>query len=145
MVKKSKNLREVFFGELGVTKKVLTMASNIINDLYDKFKDFNPISASNDEICFVYSENNCKQIQEYIDQKYTNMFRTEIFCLSCYQTKVGNIFIETFMNNTFKIKCCPKKYMPQIIKKYTSQEIESLDLMFIDDGLTAIFNETIFY
>ncbi len=148
---KSKILREIIFGELGVVKKVTTVGNDILATIYDKFKHYNPVIIAGDEIVFELDKCNCDEIYEFINMTWSGMFRMEKFVLSQYETKIENIFVEEYFDDTkshvtkTKIRACPRKYLMQAVKYHQKKEIIDLDLKFVDNGMVATFDESIFF
>jgi hypothetical protein len=144
--KKSKILREVFFGELKTTKKVSSFYSDILLSIYEKFAMYNPLCIHGDAICFEYNEEQSNEIFTFINSKYSNIFRMEIFNLTSYETKIGTIYIESHINtNKTKICGCPRKYIIQAAKFHQKKKITDIDKKFMDNGMIATFDESIFY
>lgn len=144
IMKKSKIFREIIFGELKLVKKVSSMVNDILATIYEKFAHFSPLCILGDEICFEYNEKQVSEIEEYLEANWKGCFRTEKFTLSSYDTKVGTIYIEEYVDKT-KIRCCSRKYLMQVVKHHQKKEIISLDRKFIDNGMVATFDENIFF
>jgi hypothetical protein len=151
-IEKSKILREVIFGELGVTKKMTSIGYDIITTIYDKFKHYEPVVIHGDEIVFEFEKCNYNEIYDFINSEWNNMFRIEKFKLSYIETKIDDIYFEEYFNDDitkeitkYKIKTCPKKYLIQAIKYYQKQKITEYDLKFTDNGMIATFEESIFF
>jgi hypothetical protein len=147
---KSKILREIIGGDLGIIKRSLAIAESYIATIYEKFKELNPVCVCGDAIVFESSINN-KEIYKTIEELWPNTFRMEKFVLKGINTKVGWKYFEehepNIENPSFyvKIKCCEKKYIMQMAKYYQKLEIIDLDKKFFDNGMRATFDESIFF
>jgi hypothetical protein len=147
---KSKILREIIGGDLGIIKKSLAIAESYIATIYEKFIELNPVCVCGDAIVFE-SSINYEEIYKTIEELWPNTFRMEKFVLKGINTKVGWKYFEEHEPNSenssihVKIKCCEKKYFMQAAKYYQELEITELDKKFFDNGMKATFDESVFF
>lgn len=148
-ISSSKQYREVFFGQINVCKKALIMykflldkALIILKASYD-YKDEDIMSISGDEIVLKYKENQNKII---LNEIYPKKYNVEIFTLKKpteYSYYIKEIFDENKKQKNI-IKCVPKKFICQFIKKIKNQKIVDNDLKFIDEKIVAKYEKSIF-
>lgn len=148
---KSKQFREVVFGELGC-KKIYNIPTIFINDIdisintnFEKSKFLKKIFLTGDEIIYEVNEDfNVKELEIFVNTIKPSYFRVEMFKL--IKIDHHDIYVKEYINGKREFKKLQKKFIMQTIKYYESLPIEELDRKFIDSdsGLIATFDKSLF-
>ena len=157
---KSKLLREIIFGKLGVASQINKLCPIFIDKVVkfiQKYHEFNMFSISNavcitaDEVIFSVSSdfdiNLVNHLIEIINAEFPNLFHVKPFKL----IKLGSkqYFVKKYIDSVGSIcrdefKCCPDKFIMQCIKYHQNKHITDIDLKFIDEGYIATYMKSIF-
>ena len=148
---KSKQFREIVFGELGC-KKILNIPTIFIDEI-DRYieSDFKyseslkKISFAGDEIIYEVNENfNVRELQNFVESYKPSYFKVEMFKLIKFHS--NDIYVREFTNGKKDLKKVQKRFVMQAIKYYESLPIEELDRKFTDteSGMVATFDKSLF-
>lgn len=157
---KSKLLREIIFGKLGVASQINKLCPIFIEKVVkfiEKYHEFNMFSISNavcitaDEVIFSVSSDFditlINRLIEIINTEFPNLFHVKPFKL----IKLGSkqYFVKKYIDSNGGIcrdefKCCPDKFIMQCIKYHQNKHITDVDLKFIDEGYVATYMKSIF-
>ena len=138
LISKSKKIRQIIMGKLGINPKIMDHQNIIIKDIYDSIDNKNIIKLiNNNKIIFELSKidiyNNINYIQNIINFKYPSIFKIELFKLSIHNIKLNKehtIYKEDIYDITdvskiinYKLKAFEKKYIIDVIKKLQTLNI----------------------
>ena len=148
---KSKQFREVVFGELGC-KKILNIPTIFIDKInkhilsdFEYSESLKMISFSGDEIIYEVNEKfDSRELEKFVNRLMPSYFKVEMFKLIKFDNH--DIYVREYTNGKRDFKKVQKKFILQAIKHYESLPIEELDRKFTDSesGMVATFDKAIF-
>lgn len=152
---KSKYLREYIFGKLDIMTDLKQLQEELIEKIHVQLcKDFNNLFETaikmkvGDEIIYQiddFDNINIDDINRSI-HKIGNFFHVSTFELSNINNKP--YFIKNYIyhsnNKSIDLKCIPKKFILQAIKKVENKDVDDIDLMFMDESVLAKYIKSIF-
>jgi hypothetical protein len=155
---KSKYLREVLFGKLNCVKRINTVCPILMNrvvGLVDEINENNDLTVECIESDEVVYQINCS-LDVFKEKKYyekifalnkdDDLFHVRTFKLIKLSDK-GYFIKDYVMDSSDKkkeFKCCPKKFIIQCIKFAEKKPIELNDLKFMDEGMIATYERSVF-
>lgn len=148
-IKTNKMFREIVFGMTNTTKRVQKCALIFVNMIdnqistKDYYSKMDKKMCTADEIVYKVPEGfDADRLKADIDAIKPGFFHVRKFKL----VKVGNrpYFVKEHSNGKLELKSVPRKFALQTIKKYLKKEITPSDLKFIDEGMIATYDKSIY-
>ena len=114
-----------------------------LTKLQDKLRYYKFHNVSDIFRVTVFNLCNFDTMKYYVKEKSYNSdwynFDSDIYEYSEYYKDQDNL-----LKSKVEFKCIPKKFIIQIIKKYLNISIDDYDLFFMDEGMLARYEKTIF-
>lgn len=167
---RSKYFRELVFGQTGFISKAATLQEILMDEVHQRVLEWAVSTGHNLEVRMKCGDENVYELQDHasvvtaleslkdkIGQDTARNLHFRVFRVDQIESKI--YFVKTFTYNSdwntdvtssqslkskIEFKKVPKHFMPQVIKWYLKQKIQTPDLIFMHEGIMAQYMSTIF-